>query len=727
VTTQQSDTDNISLRIIHNFLANQGSAFGPMPGPGGFGGGRGGGGRGQPHNNLNIGFNYTRSNTDLVNPYPSLAGSTNTQGWNGSVHWVYGKGKITNNAGFTYNHNRTSTTNLYSGVTNVSGEAGIVTPVPSDPFNWGLPGITFSSYGGLSDPIPSRELDQTYTVSDTVIWNHGKSNWRFGGDYRRIKQGFRSARNSEGTFIFTGFATSEYVPGTSQPLAATGNDFADFLLGLPQQTSLQAGTTSYEFRANSFDGYAQNDWRVFPNLSLNLGVRYEYTGPFTETQDRIANLDVAYSPQSVVGTQVLPGGSGPVYGSYPASLVRPDRNNWAPRLGLAWRAKKDLVVRAGYGINYNLAQYGIFIRDFAFQPPFASTLTNAVPDVTSPATSPLTLTNGFPNNNTSSAVTNNYSLDPNYRLGYVQIWSVDLQKQLPYNVQLNVGYNGSKGTHLDTQRALVPTCEALSDCAANEASAPFIFESSEGNSILHAGTVRIRKRMSKGIAVNAVYVFSKSIDDASSVGLGSPLVVQNPFDLPAQRGLSTFDQKHNFTGNWIYDLPFGDNRRFLNKGAMSHIFGGWQWSGGFTIGSGFYFSPQVLGATADINRGVSGSIRANVVPGQLVGLANPTTSAWFNTAAFCTTGKAGCVGPTVYGNAGRDIIEGPSEFVFNSAINKTITIRESRSLELRLSATNLFNTPYFSNINTVVNSLTYGQVTSVSNMRRITMVMRFRF
>jgi len=724
VTTEESNTDNISFRVIHNFLANQTSGPGPIMigGPGGFGRGRGG-----PHNNLNIGFNFTRSNTGLVNPFPSLAGSTDTQGWVGSAHWVYGKGKITNNLGFTYNHNRASTTNLYSGVTNVSGDAGITTPVPSDPFNWGLPGITFSSYGGLSDPIPSRELDQTYTISDTVIWNHGKSNWRFGGDYRRIMQGFRSARNSEGSFIFTGFATSEYLPGTTRPVTGTGNDFADFLLGLPQQTSLQAGTTSYEFRANSFDGFAQNDWRVFPNLSLNLGVRYEYTGPFDEAQNRIANLDVLYSPESVTAYQILPGQSGPLYGTYPASLVRPDRNNWAPRLGLAWRAKKDLVVRAGYGINYNLAQYGIFIRDFAFQPPFATTQTNAVPDVANPAASPLTLVNGFPSGDTSSAVTNNYALDPNYRLGYVQIWNVDLQKQLPGNIQLNVGYNGSKGTRLDTQRAFVPTCETLGNCAANEASAPFIYESSEGNSILHAGTVRIRKRMSRGIALNAVYIFSKSIDDASSIGLGSTLVAQNPFDLPAQRGLSTFDQKHNFAGNWIYDLPFGDGRRFANKGAISHVIGGWQWSGGFTIASGFYFSPQVLGATADINRGVSGSIRANIVPGQPVALANPTTSEWFNTAAFCTTGKSGCVGPTVYGNAGRDIIEGPSQFTFNSAINKTITIRESRSLELRLSATNIFNTPYFSNINTVVNSLTYGQVTSVSNMRRITMVARFRF
>jgi len=233
--------------------------------------------------------------------------------------------------------------------------------------------------------------------------------------------------------------------------------------------------------------------------------------------------------------------------------------------------------------------------------------------------------------------------------------------------------------------------------------------------------------MSKGLGVSAVYVLSKSIDDASSIGGGGAVVVQNPFNLPGERGLSSFDQTHKFTGNWIYDLPFGDGRRFVTRGAMSHVLGGWQWSGDFTIASGFYFTPRILGATLDIDRGVSGSLRANVVAGQPIGVSNPTTAEWFNTVAFCVPGATGCVGGTTYGNAGRNIIEGPSQFTFDMAINKTITIKESRSLELRLQGTNIFNTPYFSSINTSVGTLTYGQVTGVSSMRRVTMLTRFRF
>jgi outer membrane receptor protein involved in Fe transport len=178
----------------------------------------------------------------------------------------------------------------------------------------------------------------------------------------------------------------------------------------------------------------------------------------------------------------------------------------------------------------------------------------------------------------------------------------------------------------------------------------------------------------------------------------------------------------------MYDLPFGDGKRFLIRGPLSHVVDGWQWSGNFTIASGLYFTPNVLGATLDIQRGVSGSLRANVVAGQSIGLANRTTKEWFNTAAFCVPGP-GCTGTAggTYGDAGRNIIEGPAQFTFDMAMSKTITIRETRALELRLQATNIFNTPYFSSLNTTVNSLVFGQVSGVANMRRITTVARFRF
>jgi hypothetical protein len=223
-------------------------------------------------------------------------------------------------------------------------------------------------------------------------------------------------------------------------------------------------------------------------------------------------------------------------------------------------------------------------------------------------------------------------------------------------------------------------------------------------------------------------VFSKSIDDASSIGGGGSVVAQNPFDISADRGLSSFDQRHRFTGNWIYDLPIGDNRHFAAKGAWGHIFGGWQWSGDFTIGSGLYFTPRVLGGGLDIGRGVSGSLRADTVSGQVFALSNPTTLEWFNTAAFCTP-SATCTNPngTAFGDAGRNIIEGPGQVTLDMSLNKTIQIKEFRAVDLRISANNVFNNVRFTAINTVVNSFTFGEVTGAGGMRRVTMTARFRF
>jgi len=707
VTSGESHSDAVNLRLIHNFGATPSGPF-QIGGPGG-GGGGGGGRRGRRQNNINLGLNWTRSSIDSIGLFPSLNGGTGTQGLNASAGWVYGHGRVTNNLRFNYNHNHVSTTNLYSGLVDVAGDAGI-TGIGTDPFGFGLPAISFTNFGGLSDPTPRRELDQTYTISDTLAWNRGRHNWRFGADYRRILQSFHSAKNSNGSFVFTGFATGDYAGGALAP--DTGYDFADFLIGMPQQTSLQTGTNSYDFRANSYDIYAQDDWRIRANLTLNVGLRYEYNGPYTEAQNRIVNLDVG--PQFSFATPVQPGQSGATFGAFPSSLLQPDRNNFAPRLGLAWKPMSLTVVRVGYGINYNLAQYGTVIQNFAFQPPFANTQTNSVTD---PATSTLTLTDGFPG--AVGTVTNNYAIDPNYRLGYVQIWNVDVQRQLPHGFLLNVGYNGAKGTHLDEQRAIVTA-----------GAQPFIYESSAADSILHSLSVRFRKRMASGLGFSGSYVFSKAIDDASSVGLGAVVVAQDPFDIAADRSVSSFDQKHKFTGSWMYDLPFGRNHRFASKGALSHVLDGWQWSGSVTIGSGFYFTPNVRGGTVDIGRGVSGSQRANYVAGQTISLRDQNSLEWFNTAAFCySPNSPSCINPagTLFGDAGRNIIEGPAQFSLNMAVSKTIQIKETRALELRLQANNVFNIVQFSGVNTTVNSLTFGEVTSAAAMRRITMVARFRF
>ena len=264
-----------------------------------------------------------------------------------------------------------------------------------------------------------NDRNQTWSFSDNMSWSHGKHTMRWGGDFRRIQLNTQTDSNPRGSFVFTGALTSQFVNGTAVP--GTGYDLADFLLGVPQQTSVQFGYDRYYFRGNSWDLYVQDEWRARGNLTFNVGLRYEYVSPLSESNSRIVNLDTNSTFTAVA--PVMPGQVGPVSGMvYPITLVKPDRNNFAPRVGVAWKVAKNTVVRGGYGINYNTAAYQNIVQNMAFQPPFSDTSTN----LASP-TNILTLQNGFP---PTTSLTNNYGILPNYRLGYVQIWNVDIQQEL---------------------------------------------------------------------------------------------------------------------------------------------------------------------------------------------------------------------------------------------------------------------------------------------------------
>ena len=711
VTSVNSDNDDLNLRINHTFGAA------PAPGQRGAGGrGGGGGGRGgsrAPRNNLTIGLHYHATASNETNPFPSVGGTVNLRAWDVPISYTRSVGKLTNTARAEFNTSRTRTQNLYAFSQDITGDLGI-TGVSQNPFDWGLPNLSFTHFGSLSDIAPSFNRNQTLTFGDALVWNHGKHTWRWGGDFRRIELNSEADSNPRGSFIFTGDNTAEFINGQSVP--NTGYDFADFLLGLPQQTSLQTAlnpltTNTYHFRGNSWDAYAQDEWKLRGNLTLNLGVRWEYVSPFTELNNRIANLILSpgvLNPELGTPTlmPVLPGQG------YPPTLVHPDRNNFAPRVGIAWKPWDKMVVRAGYGINYNTGAFQTIAQKLAFQPPFANTETNV-----QSAVGALTLQNGFPTP-TGGLITNSYAIDPNYRLGYVQIRFLDIQQQIRPTLLLNLDYAGSKGTRLDDEIApnslltgiRIPTAQA------------FLWQTSQGYSSANAGSVRLRKRLQRGVSIGGTYTFSKVMDDVSSIGGGAFSVAQDPFNLAAERGLSSLDQPQKFTADYLWELPFGHDKRWLaGNSPFRAIFGDWTWSGDWTIADGMFFTPNVLGNFDDVNRGTNGILRADVIPGAPVTVPNPSIAEWFNTAAFVVP-PAG-----QYGDARRNTIEGPGEVVFDMAFNKLVPLKESRTLELRASASNVFNHPNFAAIDTTVNSPTFGEVIGTGAMRTITMTARFRF
>ena len=625
ITSANSSSDDLNIRINHSF----GAALR----------GRRQGGRRGPQNNLTFGFHYHGSSAQLTNPFPSVGGHTDVRSFDVPISYVRSFGKLTNIARFDFNRSRIRTQNLYAFVDDITGTLGI-NGVSQNPFDWGLPSLSFTNFGGLQDINPQLVRNQTFTYSDNMIWNHGKHTWRWGGDFRRIQLNTETDSNARGSFIFTGLNTSEMVGG--QPVANTGLDFADFLLGLPQQTSAQYGVNNYHFRGNSWDLYAQDEWKLRGNLTLNLGVRYEYVSPYTEINNRIVNLDLSPGVLSLTAgppavAVVLPGQVGPYNGLYPDTLVRPDRNNFAPRVGFAWKPLSKTVVRGGYGINYNTGAYQSIVQQLAFQPPFSFTQTNVQSNP-----GDLTLQNGFPASE-STGITNNYSANVNYRLGYVQIRNLDIQQQIRPTLLLNLDYTGTKGTDLDILEAPNRTATGIRIPGVQA----FNFQNAVGDSEANAGSVRLRKRLSQGFSIGGTYTFSKSLDDASTIGAGATSgsgsaglgaggtaagvgassgssdagttnVAQNAFDLSAERGLSSFNQTQRFTADYLWELPFGHDKRWLTGNSVPRaIFGDWQWSGNWTIASGLPFTPRLLGDFSDVERGTNGTLRPNLVVGRI--------------------------------------------------------------------------------------------------------------
>src|SRR3984885_6459577 len=476
VTSANSSSDDLNIRINHT--------FGAAPASGRRGGG--GGGRRAPRNNLTFGFHYHGADSNITNPFPSVGGSTSVRSFDVPISYIKSIGKLTNSLRFDFNRSRTHTQNLYAFNNDIDGALGI-TGVSTNPFDWGLPTLSFTAFASLQDVNPQLLRNQTYSLADYLVWNHGKHTWRWGGDFRFVQLNTEASSNARGAFTFTG--TNTALPGT-QATPGSGFDFADFLLGLPQLTSVQFGQDNYYFRGHYWDLYAQDEWKVRGNFTLNIGVRYEYLSPYTELHNQIANLDLSPGVLNpALGTPsvavVLPGQSGPFSGGLPASLVRPDRNNIAPRVGFAWKPLRDTVIRGGFGINYNTGAYQTIAQQLAFQPPFSTAETNI-----QAAPGDLTLQNGFPTPS-PGGITNSYAVNPNYRLGYVQIRNIDVQQQIRPTLLLNLDYTGTKGTKLDVLEAPNRTLSGLRITNADA----FTFENSVADAEANAGSVRVGKRV----------------------------------------------------------------------------------------------------------------------------------------------------------------------------------------------------------------------------------------
>ena len=706
-TTNGSTDDSVNLRVTHNFTPNAAARGGGAGGRGGFGGGGGRAGRGQQRTSVTMTaqVQYRRNDNEQHNVFPTLGGGSAGSSVAVPVSLNIQHRRSVHNVNVNLSRTVSRSINQYAFVEDVAGGAGI-TGVATDPFDWGVPQLSFSSLSSVRDMTPTRRTDRRVTFGYGWTRPVGtKHTMRVGGDLRLDDSANQTDANARGAFVFTGL----YASGGSPVTRGGGLDFADFLLGMPQQASVQYGPGDVRMSGKSLSAYWQDDWRTSSTLTFNLGVRYELMWPFYERSGQMVNLDVA--PGFTAAAPVLSGQQGAYTGSFPKALMNADANNIAPRIGFAWRIKPGTVLRGGYGVSYNSGSYVTIARQLSGQAPFAVTNNSFGTYL-----SPLTFADPFANASPTET-TNNYGVDRNYALGLVQTVNADFSRQVRQVWNLSAGYTETRGSSLDLVRAPNRGASGLRIPGVQ----PFLWQTSEGSSVLHAATFRASRRPVKSLGGGITYTLAKSRDNASSIGGGGTNVAQDDQNLAAEWGRSSFDRRHQLSVNTNVELPFGPNRRWLTQpGIGQSLLRDWRFTTTFTWQSGTPYTPRVTGAVSDVARGTNGTLRADFT-GAPIALADPTIDRFFNTSAFTIPA------PGAFGTASRNMILGPGSRQLNAQFARDVRLGGTRVITVQLNTTNLLNMVNYGAIDTVVNSPTFGQILSVRGMRSTRINLRFRF
>jgi hypothetical protein len=561
----------------------------------------------------------------------------------------------------------------------------------SNPRDFGLSFITVLGYSPLGDEQnnPQHGVTNTYQFLDNLTYIKGRHLFKFGFEFRNLQQNAFRDVESRGFIDFVGY---------------TGNALAEMLQGFTAVTGGATMDNPQHLRTQSYDAFAQDTFRLRPDLTLSLGVRYEYNTPPVDAQNR---ADI-YEPS--VQTLVPLGVNG-----FPRSAYYPDRNNFAPRVGVAWSpgAKKTTVLRAGYGIYYDQSSLapgeGLY-----FSPPYFN-----LNVYYASATFPLFLENPFPSNYPYPSPSSAQTIQRNFRTPYMQDWNFSIQQQIGRERTLELAYVGSKGTKLLIGRDInqahpSPQPENL---RPNPEFADIDIEESAGNSSYNSFQAKVQQRYHMGLTLLGSYTFSKSIDDASGFfsTAGDPNFPQNSYDLRAERGLSDFDVRHRFSASYSYDLPIAKGNPLL---------GGWQTFGILTFQTGAPFTVMLNPDDDNANTGI-GSLgfgandRPNIIGNPKV--SSPSAAEWFNPAAFAPAPYGS------FGNAGRNILEGPGLATVNVSLVKNTRIAERMNLQFRLEAFNLFNRTNFDLPDIFVGDPAFGAILSAEAPRHIQFGLKLLF
>ena len=633
-------------------------------------------------------------------------------GWNTALGWnhIFSPSLITSTR-VSWGYSRFTRANpANAGKDNLNAKYGIKggdVTTPGDFSDFTITG--YRQLGiGQNNPVDRNSQNRQF-VSDTN-WTHGRHELKFGVNIIRPQNNIVNSRGVVGSYTFNG--------------QFTGDGAADFLLGLPSQY-LASSAVNANLRGWLLAGYVQDDWKLRPNLTVNLGLRYEIARPFYDTQNRMANFDQDTDPAHP--TLVLASDKG---GYDTRSLVNTSLNGWEPRIGLAWHVLPNTVVRTGFGIFRTYFEPFGDAQFLIGNPPFAYTVTLA----SSKTAPPFALSAGAPagllsiNNAAGGLQFSSYERNPHR--AYAPQWNFNIQHQFAGSWLMEVGYSGERGIHLlnridgnfsppgpgnlNAKRLLVSAAIPGTSIVASPLG-PVYRHVFNGNSNYHALVSKVEKRMSSGLNLLASFTWSKTLGDtcADSADASSPNCgFQDPLNMRAEKGLDNQDTRLRFVTSLIYELPFGRGRRWGSN--MNRVFdgvaGGWSTGGIFTARTGLPYTIAVAGNPANTGS-VSVINRPNVVGDPFLGTRS--LAADFNTAAFTANAQY------QYGNVGRNTMSARSQTNLDFVATKTFRLTERLHLDFRFEAFNATNTPPFGAPNATLGTNGFGSITGAGAPRNL--------
>jgi len=697
-------------------------------------------------------FRFSFNNHTLVNPgalppplYDGsfLTGTTVTQVRAGVLAFTHiFNPRMVNELRGAYLYNNSA---LRAFNTNINGAAELGIPgIPFTPGNGGLPTFSVAGINGFGGSMysPTIEVQNEFLLLDTLSLVRGAHTLKMGGEFRpRVNFSFEQPIAPRGGFTITGNFTRD-----PNNLSNTGLGVADLALGIPTQSLITTSENNH-FQEPAYFAFLQDDYKAAKKLTLNLGVRYEFVSNPTEKNNAQANFNLATRALDIVKGVTTPLPSNfdfadiPVNRNASRTLVPNNFVDFAPRVGFAYNVLPKTVLSGGFGTFFASFEPGpLSDPNPGLNPPFHEQSTFTAPSLIEPSPSVPQLSGGFPSNALANPDTASFfSIGVNapgfpfslpLKNPYVMDWNLSVQQELGWRSVFDFAYAGSRGDRLyEFRNANQPLATADPTSPLDpRRPLPYLGQGvtlwcSCGYSDYHALQTKFEKQFSQGLTFLAAYTWSKTIDEASqaSFGLGSNSGFRDSTRDPGEeKGDADYDIRHRFVFSYSYNLPFGRGNRFgaNANGFVDSLIGRWQLVGIDAFQTGFPFTIVASANSANS----TGQTRPDRVPGVSL-TTNQTILQWYNPAAL----QPAVLG--TYGNAGRNILEGPGTKEVDFSVFKNFSLLGDRQLQFRVEFFNILNHPNFQG-NSI--QLTYdqpgaGQITLANPAREIQLVFKAYF